>query len=421
MIRTGSALGAALLAILVHGSASARPITLPEAFAAAESSPTLAVAAADIDQARGNLEQARTYVYNPAITASAGPARTSEAVVPGPAAARTLFAFEFGIGQVIELGGKRGARKRAATAERDAAIETRAATRNGLLAEVRRAFTIAVVAQERVAVTTANELAARELQAAATERVRLGAATQTEVNVTVAGLGRAIAAKKAAERDLLLARQALGNALGVVGSDLEPSGAMPTFPTPPTDEDVLVTAAFPARRDLAAAERARDARGADVDLADAIAVPDPELSVSLARDAVDHANVLLAGIRVDLPLWNRNQGNRSAARAGRRRAEIEADALRRTVEREVRSALRRYRSATEAVAAFDQQVVGTLAENLKLARETMAAGKLGLLELNVVRRDLVESQLAYLDSIAEAVQARAALETAIGRPLENTP
>ena len=92
-----------------------------------------------------------------------------------------------------------------------------------------------------------------------------------------------------------------------------------------------------------------------------------------------------------------------------------------TALREVRTALRRYRSATDAVAAFDQQVVGTLAENLKLARETLAAGKLGLLEVNVVRRDLVESQLAYLDSIAEAVEARAALETAIGHSLEGTP
>lgn len=412
MIRRRSAVGAALFTLFVHNSVQARPITLAEALAGVERSPTIAAGAASVDEARGNVEQAGTYVYNPSLFGSAGPVLGQD---------ERAYDFELGIAQIIELGGKRSARRRAALALRDAAAERLAAARNELVAEVRRTFLAALVAKARVGVTTENEAAARELRAAATERVRLGAATQTEVNVAVAGLGRAIAARKAAERDLLLARQALGTALGIVGTDLEPAGALPTFPPPPTAEDALVTAALGARRDLAAAERTRAARDAEVDLADAAVVPDPELSVSWARDAIDSTDAVLAGLRFGLPLWNRNGGNRAAARAVRKRAAIEADALRRTVEREVRTALRRYRSATDAVAAFDQQVVGTLAENLKLARETLAAGKLGLLEVNVVRRDLVESQLAYLDSIAEAVEARAALETAIGRSLEGTP
>lgn len=409
------ALGAiAVLTIVGLCPAEARPITLPEALAAVEASPSLAAAATEVDEARGNVEQAGTYAYNPSVGVAAGPAF-------GPVAGSPVFDFEASLSQVIELGGKRGARKRAAIAEHDAAAETLAAARNELLAEVRRAFVVALVAQTRVTVTSENEVAARELHAAALERVRLGAATQTEVNVAVAGLGRAIAAKKAAERDLLLARQSLGDALGVAGTDLEPAGAVPSFPAPPADEQAIVNAALAARRDLAAAERVRAARDAQVDLADALATPDPELSVSWTRDAIDQANAFVGGIRVELPLWNRNQGSRKAARAARKRADIEADALRRGVERDVRSAVRRYRSATETLSAFDEHVVGTLAENLKLARETMAAGKLGLLELNAVRRDLVDSQLAYLDSIAEAVEARAALELATGQPLGGTP
>jgi cobalt-zinc-cadmium efflux system outer membrane protein len=196
---------------------------------------------------------------------------------------------------------------------------------------------------------------------------------------------------------------------------------LPAFPAVKEAEDALVAAALAGRRDLAAADRVRAARAADVDLADAQATPDPELSVSWVRSATEDTNAVFAGLRIELPLWNRNQGNRAAARAGRHRAEIELGAMRAAVDREVRVAMRRYRGATDAVAAFDQQVVGTLAENLKLARETLAAGKLGLLEINNVRRDLVESQLTYLDAIAEAVDARAALEKSIGRSLEGTP
>lgn len=412
MTRLRSALVAALLASSFSNAAHARPITLAEALAAADRSPALRVAAATVDQASGNLEQAGTYTYNPAVGVSAGRARSGGA---------SFYDFEVGISQAVELGGKRDARKRVAAAERDAAAENLAATRNALRAEVRRAFDRALVAQARVAVTTENELAARQFQDAARERLQLGAATQTDLNVAVAGLGRAIAAKKAAERDLLLARQALGDALGTPGADLEPTGALPTFPKAPPSEDQLVAEALRARRDLAAVERVRAARAADVDLADAFATPDPEFSVTWARDAVDAANALVVGFRIELPVWNRNQGNRSAARALRSRATIEAQAMRSGVEREVRTASRRYRAAIDAVSSFDQQVVGTLAENLKLARDSLAAGKLGLLDLNNVRRDLVESQLTYLDSIAEAVESRAVLERAIGRSLEGNP
>jgi cobalt-zinc-cadmium efflux system outer membrane protein len=196
---------------------------------------------------------------------------------------------------------------------------------------------------------------------------------------------------------------------------------MPAFPAAPPDEDALVTAALGARGDVGAADRVRRARAAEVELADALATPDPELSVSWVRSAVEDSNAVVVGLRIEIPLWNRNQGKRAAARAVRSRATIELEALRGSVDREVRSSVRRYRAATEAVAAFDRQVVGTLAENLELARQTLAAGKLGLLEINNVRRDLVESQLTYLAAIAEAVEARAALERSIGRSLEGTP
>lgn len=413
MYRRCAALGAVLLASLFrYGTAEARPITLAEALAFAEQSPALGVAETTLDEARGTLEQAGTYRHNPAVAASAGRAR---------AAGSTYYDFEVSVSHGIELGGKRGARRSAATAERDAAAERVTAVRAALRAEVRRAFHAALVAQARIQVTAAAETWAREFREAALERMRLGAATQTEVNVAVANLGRAVAARKTADRDLLLARQALGEALGVTGADLEPSGALPAFPEPPADEQRLVAAALAARRDLAAADRGRSAQRAEVALEDALAVPDPELSVSWVRSAVEDSHAVVVGLRVEVPLWNRNQGARRAARAALKRSTLEVDAFRTRVEREVRTTLHRYRAAAEAVAAFDQQVLAGLGENLALARETLAAGKLGLLEVNAVRRDLVESQLAYLDATAEAVEAQAALEGARGRSLEGTP
>ena len=68
--------------------------------------------------------------------------------------------------------------------------------------------------------------------------------------------------------------------------------------------------------------------------------------------------------------------------------------------------------------AFDRGVVDKLSENLALARESLRAGKIGLLEFNVVRRDLVETRRAFLDAMSEVVEARAALDAAAGGPWE---
>lgn len=405
-------MGAAFVAALaIPHHAHARPITLDEALAAVDDAPVVQAADASVEEAEGNLDQADTRAYNPFLSVAAGPSFGAD---------DTAYDFEVGIGQVLELGGKRNKRARVAAAERDAASEALAATRAFQRAEVWRTFHLALVAQERVAVAAEDEAAARELSEAAAERQRLGAATQTEINVAAAGLGRATAARKATERDVVLARAELAAAIGT-SDDLEPSGLLPVFPDTPADEDALVAAALSARRDLAAIERTRDARAAEVAVADAVATPDLELSVSWSRSAVEDIDAVFLGVRIDVPLWNRNRGGRRAARAARKRATIEVDAARKQVERDVRSAVKRYRAAIDAVAAFDRDVIGSLADNLKLARESQIAGKFDLIQLNTVRREFVESQLVYLDSLAEAVEARAALELVTARSLEAAP
>ncbi|MBZ0233074.1 MAG: TolC family protein [Deltaproteobacteria bacterium] len=409
LARPGAAALGVVVAITVPALAHARPITLDEALAAAESNPDIGAASATVDEAEGNLEQADTRLYNPTLFIGGGPSF-------GPDG--TAYDLQISVGQVFELGAKRSKRARVAAAERDAAAKDVDTTRLNVRAEVWRAFHLALVAQQRVEVATDNETHARVFADAAAERVRLGAATQTELNVAIANRGRATAARKAAERDVVLARAALAAAIGSEDPDLEPTGELPTFAAAPTDVDALVAEALANRPDLAALAHVREARDADVELADALAKPDPELSVSWSRSAVEDIDAVTLSVGIALPFWNRNRGGRHAARAASKRASIEVEGAQKEIEREVRAAVRRYQAAIDAVASFDSDVVSALHENLTLAQESLAAGKLDLLELSTVRRDLVDSQLAYLDSLAEAVEARAALQLVVGASLE---
>lgn len=406
--------GAVLVtALALHSSpAFSRPITLEEALAAADAGPDVEAAGVAIEIAEGNLAQADTATYNPTISLEAGPSF-------GPD--DSAYELGFGIAQTIELGGKRRHRTRVAAAERVVAERALDAKRLAVRAEVTRAFYVAVAIQERVTVAIENESAARELADAAAARAELGAATQTEINVARAELGRATVARKAAERDLLIARTDLAAAIGAGGEELEPSGALPAFAPAPVDEDAAVADALARRPELAALAAQVEARAGEVALADSYGTPDPEFGVAWTRSAVDDIDTVVVQLSIELPVRNKQRGARRAARAAQKLATVEAELGHRQIERDVRLAVRRYRAALEGLAGFDRDVVGNLAANLALAREAMAAGKHSLLELNAVRRDLVESQLTYIDAVVEAVEARAALELALGTTLEVTP
>lgn len=387
----------------------ATPITLQAATERAlAENPDLGRATSDIGIGEGRLVTARTRPFNPEVGVSAGPVRVG---------GTTVVDYEVSLGQVFELGGKRS--RRVAVAEADLAA-TRARkdwTRREVVLRVRRAYYLATLDRARVATARDALAAADEARAAMLERLRQKAGTQLEVNVATADAGRAKRALLDAERSYTTARAVLGATIGAQPAEnLEPADEAPPPPELVVTEDALVGAAMSTRADLRAARFDRDAAAAGVSLSDAGAVPDlgVNLRYSREKDPDFTFDVFAIGISVPLPIFDRKQGDRLAARSTLRKADIEEKAVRWQAERDIRSAYRTYQAAREAVRAFDLDVVGKLNENLTLARESFQAGKIGLVEFNVVRRDLVETRFAYLDAWREAVEALIALELAAG-------
>ena len=389
-------------------------VTLPDALARAGSHPDLAAAEADVRALQGELQAARTFTHNPEVFLEAGPASQGS---------RNGRDDTVSLSQTFELGGKRGRRAAAASARVDAGRARLDLTRRLLHGRVRRAYRRGIVARQRLTSAREAEAIAEELKTAADERLRLGAGTLLQVNAAAAARGRAVADRLAAERRLREARTELAAAVGdPAAPELEPADEALEAPPPAPDEQALVALALAARADLAALRAETLAAEAEVRLADALAVPDVTGAVSHAREGLEDRRATTFGITIPLPLLNRNQGGRAAARARLERARTVETGARQAAERELRSAVRRYALATSATASFDRDVVERLADNLNLALESFRAGKISLLEFNVVRRDLVETRMAYLDAVEEMVDARAALEVgaggALGKELE---
>lgn len=391
-------------ALLASGaSARAETISLKGALERAESHPELAAAAATVDIARGERRQARLYRYNPELGGSVGPRFADD---------RELD-LEISLSQTIELGGKRGARAGVAGADLRRASARARRARQRVMWGVRASYARALVARDRVRATAESETVAARLAELARARLAAGSGDRLSVNQSLAEIGRARRQRLAAEQEYERACFALSSAVGVAASvKLEPEGELTARVAPGGSIDALIARANKNRPDLAAARAASERSRADVGLQDALAIPDLTVGVALARE--ERANIGLVTLSAPLPLWNRNQGQRAAARAtARRDAQLERRAEA-ELARQVQIAHGGWRKARAAVAAFDEQARGSLRENLALTREAFEAGKLSIVEFALLQRNFVEVQLDYLDAVLAEIDAYYALRMALG-------
>ena len=402
---------AVISAVLACGItvAHADSITFDQAVARAARRPSVAIAGTEVDAARGEADGARRPIYSPEVGVAAGPRFGG---------GKTLLEVQVSLAQTIELGGKGGARRAAAAARVTAAEAELARARHDASVEVWRTFQRALVARTRVEGTRETEALAAQLVTASSDRQALGAGTQLQINLANMEVARARHERVDAENAYETALAELATSIGA-GPDerLEPSGELPVLPEATTDEAAMVARALAERPDLAAARAEVVVARADVRLADALGRPDltASLSYGYEQDLDTNFHAVLGGLSIALPVRNRNQGARAAARARSHRAELEQGRRVTEAEREMRTAVRTYVRARDAVLGFDREVNARLHDNLELARQSFEAGKLDYFEFTVVRRELVSNQLAYLDAVNEAIEAWTAIQRAAGK------
>ncbi len=399
------AVGASLV---FGGLATAAPITLDQAIQRADSRPLVGMANASAEVARHDAEQASLSTYNPQLSASAGPRFV---------AGERSIAFDIGLGHTFELGGKRDARRAVADAKIESADAEIVAARLRARIEAWRAFQVALVMRERVAMAKEAEQVASQVQTATTERQKVGFGTQLEINLTTSEVGRARHDRLDAERKYDAAVAELASAIGAGASEtFEPEGQLVPPPMLATDVNALVARAMKERPEARVARASTNVARAEIRAADAQAVPDLSIGVTYAyeRDPDATSQTILGSVGIGLPVFNRNQGARKAARSTSRRAEIELAWTSTEIEREVRVAISGYTRAREAVLGFDKEVNERLHENLELARASYTSGKIDYFQFNVVRRELLASRNAYLDAFEETVEAWSDVQQALG-------
>jgi len=393
---------AALIFCALPAWGQGRVLTLEEALALAhDRGAGVALAKGRVAEARAHLVQAgRRFQENPTVEIHGGYRRTRD----------DFFDYEAVVSQSLYSGRRRSARLAGAGASVQRAAAELAEVERRLIRDVGIAFARTLKAQERIALLTKSRQAADALLSGIERRYDAGENTALEQNrarVVAAGARAELSAAEAQKESELAELKVL---LGlsepvVVRGSLAPGPSVPL-------------AAF-----LAGLDRRPDLQVLTAELGEAeaevllgLALSRPEMGVRGALAREERAEIVTAGVVVALPVHDRGQ---EALAVGEARTAALRQALttaRGAAAAEVRGAYSALSHRLKAVRELEQTALPALEDNESLAEKSFEAGEIGLGELLLIRREILETRLSYLDSLLEASLSRFALEAAAGAP-----
>ena len=343
------------------------------------------------------------------------------------------YDFSAGLTQVFELGGKR--RQRVAVAELELS-QTRAEVRSierQLAVGIRSAYIAALAAARQLDVLEKLIAGNEEIVRVTEARLNEGDVAPLDVNLVKVENDRmkvqAIQARAELETQLLEIRT-------LVGADISESLRLAPQPDRPPRFDAslgeLTELALRGRPDLQAARIGEELGTARISLARANGVPNVSGSVRYSRSkgifdlpgpvngsmlASDMDNELTFGVSIDIPLFNRNQGEVAAATGEKLQATRTREFLENAVKRDVAVAFRKYRAASESLVVYSTQILPRAEDNLRSVRAAYGLGDFSVFEVVNEQRRLAENVTNYNQIVRDYYNALTELETAIGTAL----
>lgn len=333
----------------------------------------------------------------------------------------------------LELGGRR--RARVAVAERELEVrELAVADRERLLAaEVRAKFGEALAEVRKLDFTEELLETTRRGYRLVQARVTEGRTAPLEQNMVLVEVNSVRSTRETDEGRVRVAMLELRNLIGMAPEEpLRLRGGFAELdPLPALAE--ATARALAERPDLKAARAAEALAGAQIEQARSEGRLDASLTAGYERNqmsfpvsGVNEAGRLApvqgvfhsvsAGVRLTLPVRNKNQGAVEAAAAGAEAARRRREFGELTVRREVASAYARYEAAARAREIYRVGVREQAGANLEVVRKTYELGSKTLLDYIAERRRFIELENRYVDALLETYVARVEIGRATASP-----
>lgn len=422
--RRATVRGLGLLAgLLLAFGATAGPLTLDDAWRlAAAANPKLRATQANLDAAEGLLRDTAGPLYNnPQLSTDQTRRRASVTGQPD-----TRFHEQaIGLSQTFEIAGQAGHRRKAAMQDLAATQESIEEIRRQVRAEVEQHFIQVLLLQQRIDTEREALTAVEEAASAVRKRVVAGEDSRLDGNLATVEAERGRNQLAVLAEQLLLARADLAAVLQLPADNLPQvagglGAAMPSY----TLDALLAAAAV--RPQLRVLEHREAAAHNRLDLERAAVYPDVTVGLVTGREAPHDTREQFTRLTVSvpLPLFRRNSAGIGKASTELSQAQIEHQSTTRNVSAQVHALWLRLDSLQTRVKRLTDSVLPALDENRRLSMTAYRAGEIGLLQLLLVNRQLLDARRDHLDAVGEFVQTRIALEQVAGWPavpMENTP
>lgn len=329
-----------------------------------------------------------------------------------------------GIAQEFLTFGKRGKRLNVAEQELGVYDFQVAHKRRLLLADVKRAFNDALLAQKRAELAAQSLELNQQLADITRKMVAEGDVAELDLNLARVEAARAEAVKLQLEGELHAALSELMALTGTVPTDdVRIVGSFTTQPVDRNLEDLKATA-LASRLDLKAIEAERARSDAEIQLAKSERMPNLTAGLSLnyeeslvevdRLESRDRAFLIGARVSIPIPLFDRNQSGVREAVAKKESAGSRYAFARKTVEREVEGAYARVKAAEKSLSIYKETTLPQLRENVKLVQDAYRLGEVGIQAIIEEQKKFAEINNDYLTALHGLEAALIKLETVVG-------
>lgn len=382
-------------------AAAAEPLSLAKAIELAlEGNPEVAAAKRQWDATEGQVLQGRSRP-NPELAYSLEDTRSKT---------RTQ---SWQLNLPVELGGKRAARTKAAEKTREQAQAQLAELQATVRANVAAAYFDVLTAQERLVLARDSAALAKSSTDTVSKRVAAGKVSPVEeskARVAEAGVRVELAQAASEQRNALSRLFALLGRIDAPYTVLE--GKAENLPSVPSLADLqpLISSA----PGVVLARIEVDRREALTALELSKRVPDVTVSVGMQRSNETQRNVLLFGVSVPLPIFDRNQGNLLEALKLEDKARDELQAASVRLHSEVAQGQERLSTITAEVQSLQQDVLPGAKSAYDAATIGFENGKFNFLEVLDAQRTYFTAKSQYLKALGEAHRAAADIDRLLG-------
>jgi cobalt-zinc-cadmium efflux system outer membrane protein len=392
------------------GTADRAPLTLDALLAAARAhNPTLRAAQAAIAERAGQARQAGT-LPNPVI------GYEGDQIRGGSYGGGEQGAF---LQQTIPLGGKLGLRRDVYRAQRRTGEATLATQQQRIESDIESSFYAALTLQQEI--DTRRQLSAIAADATQTARqlANVGQADAPDLLQSEVEQEQAALDTLTAERHYIAAFHQITATAGQpdlpltrLAGDLTASLAQP-----PSLDTLGLNAFIDQSPAVQRADQAVHAAEAQLRSARREIIPDLTLRAGeqwnneLVRENPNIAAGAqsFASASIDLPLWNRNQGNIASAQAAVEAAQAEAARVRLALRHAAAPLIEQYSIAATQTSRYKSDLLPRAQRAYDLYRERYRQMAAAYPQVLVSQRTLFQLQLAYIQSLGELWQSSAQL------------